>query len=185
MKKSEVSEDENEEFDFEKDLSINKYKLDEECLSHSSLYFRYAEAAAQAKKNVSRAKNNLELVESERYEEIRIEKEKAGIKTTIPMLEKAVVCDEIVIKAKNKLIEAETIYSKFDSIVIKHTNDIDSLNITNATSTTSNAGNDKNSSVGTSPYNTYSSGKAFYEFLQKRNIHISVESNGVLDVISE
>lgn len=28
----------------------------------------------------------------------------------------------------------ETIYSKFDSIVIKHTNDIDSLNITNATS---------------------------------------------------
>ena len=39
-----------EEFDFEKDLSINKYRLDEECLSHSSLYFRYAEAAAQAKK---------------------------------------------------------------------------------------------------------------------------------------
>ena len=50
MKKSEVPEDENEEFDFEKDLSINKYRLDEECLSHSSLYFRYAEAAAQAKK---------------------------------------------------------------------------------------------------------------------------------------
>ena len=117
MKKSEVPEDENEEFDFEKDLSINKYRLDEECLSHSSLYFRYAEAAAQAKKNVSRAKNNLELIESERYEEIRLEKENAGIKTTIPMLEKAVVCDEIVIKAKNKLIEAETIYSRLSVAV--------------------------------------------------------------------
>ena len=110
MKKSEVSE--NEEFDFEKDLSINKFRLDEECLSHSSLYFKYAEAQQEAKKNVSRAKNNLELIESERYEEIRQEKEKAGIKTTIPTLEKAVVCDEIVIKAKNKVIEAESIYGK-------------------------------------------------------------------------
>ena len=110
MKKPEVLE--NEEFDFEKDLSINKFRLDEECLSHSSLYFKYAEAQQEAKTNVSRAKNNLELVEAERYEEIRIEKEKAGIKTTIPMLEKALVCDEVVIKAKRKLIEAESIYGK-------------------------------------------------------------------------
>ena len=116
MNKSEIQKD-NEEFDFEKDLSINKYRLDEECLSHSSLYFKYAEAQQEAKNRVSRAKNNLELVQSERYDEIRLEKEKAGIKTTIPMLEKAVICDEIVIKAKNKLIEAESVYAKLSVAV--------------------------------------------------------------------
>lgn len=106
------SEELEEGFDFEKDLSINKFRLDEECLSHSSLYFKYAEAQQEAKTNVSKAKNNLELVEAERYEEIRVEKEKVGIKTTIPMLEKALVCDEFVIKARKKLIEAESIYGK-------------------------------------------------------------------------
>ena len=40
MTKAEVmaKKSEEEKLDFEKDISINKYKLDEECLSHSSLY---------------------------------------------------------------------------------------------------------------------------------------------------
>lgn len=117
MKKSEVSEDENEEFDFEKDLSINKYRLDEECLSHSSLYFRYAEAASQAKNRVSKVKNNLELIQSERNLAIRDELAKNGTKVTEAMIDKLVASDEIVIKAKNKLIEAETIYSKLSVAV--------------------------------------------------------------------
>ena len=62
MTKSECREKEMEqEFDFEKDLSINKFRLDEECLSHSSLYFKYAEAQQKAKSEVSKAEDNLNL----------------------------------------------------------------------------------------------------------------------------
>lgn len=117
MKKSEVPEVENEEFDFEKDLSINKYRLDEECLSHSSLYFRYAEAQQEAKNKVSRAKNNLELIQSERNLAIREELAKKGTKSTESMVDKLVASDEIVLKAKNKVIEAENIYSRLSVAV--------------------------------------------------------------------
>ena len=46
MKKSEYlkyQEKEEVGLDFQKDLSIDKYSLDKECVSHSSLYFKYAE----------------------------------------------------------------------------------------------------------------------------------------------
>ena len=53
MTKAEVlKQNKSNEFDFENDLSINKFKLDEECLSHSSIYFRYAEAQQKAKSEV-------------------------------------------------------------------------------------------------------------------------------------
>lgn len=100
------------DLDFEKDISINKYKLDEECLSHASIYARYAEAQAEAKTKVSLAKDNLELVQAERYDAIKEKLEKKGIKTTIPMMDKAVLSDEEVIDAKNKLRRAEDIYAK-------------------------------------------------------------------------
>lgn len=107
MKKSEDAE-----FDFEKDLSINKFRLDEECLSHAGVYARYLSAQADADDVVSRAKDNFELVKAERYDVIKARFEKKGIKTTIPMLEKAVSSDEEVVEAKNKLREAESVLSK-------------------------------------------------------------------------
>jgi hypothetical protein len=117
MKKSEVLAKDEEEFDFEKDLSINKFRLDEECLSHSSIYFRYAEAAAKAKTRAAKAKDNLELVKAERYDEIKTEFEKKGLKTTIPMMDKAVLSDSEVIEATNKLRKAEDISAKLDVAV--------------------------------------------------------------------
>lgn len=119
MTKAEVMEQKRKsnEFDFEKDLSINKFKLDEECLSHSSLYFRYAEASREAKSEVSKQKNNLELVEAQRREEIRIELEKKGIKPTIPMLDSAVIRDEEVVKCKELVRKAEDICAKLSVAV--------------------------------------------------------------------
>lgn len=101
---------ENQADDFQKDLSINKYKLDEECLSHSNRYAYYAEAQAIAKTNVSEAKDKLELVEAERYEVIRADLESKGIKTTIPMLDRALIIDEEVQKAKVELRDAEEVF---------------------------------------------------------------------------
>lgn len=100
-------EKENTEDDFQKDLAINKYKLDEECISHASRYAYYAEACSIAKANVSEAKDNLELVEAERYEVIRATLESKGIKTTIPMLDRALITDDEVQKAKSELRDAE------------------------------------------------------------------------------
>ena len=105
------------EVDFEKDISINKYKLDEECLSHSSLYFRYSSMQADAKTRVSKAKDNLELVQAERYDAIKEAFEKKGIKTTIPMMDKVVLSDSEVIEAKNKLREAEDVFAKLSVAV--------------------------------------------------------------------
>lgn len=117
QKEKESEKEEVIQVDFEKDISINKYKLDEECLSHSSLYFRYSSMQADAKTRVSKAKDELELVQAERYDVIKDEFEKKGTKTTIPMMEKAVLSDKEVLRAKNKLREAEDIYAKLSVAV--------------------------------------------------------------------
>ena len=121
MKKSEYQaqkekESENE-VDFEKDISINKYKLDEECLSHSSLYFRYSSMQADAKTRVSKAKDNLELVEAERNLAIRKTLSESGTKVTEAMITSALIVDKKVIEAKNQVREAEDIFMKLSVAV--------------------------------------------------------------------
>lgn len=111
------NQQENYDADFQKDLSINKYKLDEECISHASRYAYYAEACAIAKTSVSEAKDKLELVEAERYEVIRADLENKGIKTTIPMLDRALITDEEVQKAKAELRDAETTLARLQVAV--------------------------------------------------------------------
>ena len=113
----EAREKESQQDDFQKDLSINKYKLDEECLSHSSRYAYYAEASAVAKTEVSRAKDRLDLTEAEQREAIRIKMEKDGIKPTIPMLDSATIRDEKVVKAKAEVREAEDVYNRLQVAV--------------------------------------------------------------------
>ena len=115
-KEKEINQ-ENYDADFQKELSINKYKLDEECLSHSSRYAYYAEACAVAKTEVSRAKDRLDLTEAEQREAIRVRMDKDGLKPTIPMLDSAIIRDEKVIKAKAELREAEEVYNRLQVAV--------------------------------------------------------------------
>lgn len=125
MTKAEVmaqKEKESEEVvhvDFEKDISINNYKLDEECLSHSSLYFRYSSMQADAKTRVSKAKDNLELVEAERNLAIRKALSESGdkVKVTEAMINSALIIDKEVIQAKNQVREAEDIFMKLSVAV--------------------------------------------------------------------
>lgn len=116
MTKSECREKEMEqEFDFEKDLSINKFRLDEECLSHSSLYFKYAEAQQKAKSEVSKAEDNLNLTLAEREIAIRnyFANEKNNVtKVTEGLIASTVKCDEEVLKAQRKLREAKDIFNR-------------------------------------------------------------------------
>lgn len=98
--------------DFQKELSINKYKLDEECISHASRYAYYAEAQALAKSNVSKAKDNLELVMAERNMEIREELGSGEKKVTEAMVNATIAKDEKVLEAKSELRDAEEVYSR-------------------------------------------------------------------------
>lgn len=113
MTKSEcLAKEKEKEFDFEKDLSINKFRLDEECLSHSSLYFRYAEAQQDAKSEVSKAEDNLNLVLAEREIAIRNKFADNGMKATEGLISANVKCDEEVLEAQKKLRKAKEIFNK-------------------------------------------------------------------------
>lgn len=104
--------------DFQKDISINKYRLDEECLSHSSIYLRYASAQVDAKSQLTKAKDNLELVEAERNLAIRKSFADSGAKVTEAMINSSLIVDKQVINAKNKVREAEDVYAKLSVAVI-------------------------------------------------------------------
>lgn len=102
---------------FEQDLSINKYKLDEECLSHSSRYAYYSEAQAVAKSNVSKAKDNLEYVTAEANLRIRKEYTEKGEKFTEAVITSQLTLDKGVNEAKSKLREEEEVYARLSVAV--------------------------------------------------------------------
>ena len=104
-------------FNFEKDISINKYKLDEECLSHATLYFNYADACAQAKLAVNRANDKLSLVRAETNILIRDDYSKKGAKFTEALVTSEVEKSEAVIEAKDELREAEETYARLQVAV--------------------------------------------------------------------
>ena len=92
---------------FESDLNIDKYKLDEECISHSVLYYRYSEMEAEAKNQVAVLLDSLKLIMSEKNMEIRNALIKKEAKFTEASINAEVEKDETVIDAKNELREAE------------------------------------------------------------------------------
>ena len=120
-------EKENSEDDFQKDLSINKYKLDEECISHASRYAYYAEASAIAKTNVSEAKDKLELVIAEANIRIRKNLTDSGQKFTEAMVTSMLTMDSEVQKAKAELRDAETTLARLQVAVNAMDAELDNL----------------------------------------------------------
>lgn len=102
---------------FQNELSINKYKLDEECISHASRYAYYSEACALAKSNVSKAKDNLEFVMAERNMEIRDELANGDKKVTEAMVTASLAKDSKVLEAKSELRDAEEVYARLQVAV--------------------------------------------------------------------
>ena len=100
------------EFDFEKDLSIDKYSLDKECLSHASLYFRYADAHVQAKKEVSRCTDALTLAKADANINIRKIMTDNNVKFTESIIASEVERDKNVQLAREELRKAETVCSR-------------------------------------------------------------------------
>lgn len=105
------------DFNFEKDISINKYKLDEECLSHATLYFNYADACVQAKLAMNRANDRYSLVKAEANIRIREGYTQEGIKFTESVIASELEKDADVIKARESLREAEETYARLQVAV--------------------------------------------------------------------
>ena len=105
------------EFNFQEELKINKYRLDEECLSHSIRYAYYAEACSLAKSNISKAKDNLELVMAEANIRIREKFNSDGVKFTEALVTSTITMDSEVKQAKAELRDAEEVYSRLSVAV--------------------------------------------------------------------
>ena len=99
MKKSDL--------DFENDLGIDKYKLDEECVTHSALYYHYSELAANSKNYVGVLSDNLKLKMGETDIEVRNRLTKENVKFTEAVIRAEVEKDELVIEAREELRQAE------------------------------------------------------------------------------
>jgi len=106
-----------DDFDIESDLKINKYKLDEECLTHSSTYNRYAEMATKSKTELTKAKDKLSLITAQRNIAIREEIAKSGSKVTEKMIESYLETDKEVLKAKKELREVEEVNATFNAML--------------------------------------------------------------------
>lgn len=105
------------EFDIEKDLSINKLNLDAECLSHASLYFKYADACSDAKTEVSNKKDMLKATLASREIAIRANLAESGVKATEALVTAKVTSDEEVLRAQKELREAEATWAKLQVAV--------------------------------------------------------------------
>ena len=103
-----------DDFDIETDLKINKYKLDEECLTHASTYNRYAEMALKTKTELTKAKDKLSLITAQRNIAIREEIAKSGSKVTEKMIESYLESDKEVLKAKKEVREIEEVNATFN-----------------------------------------------------------------------
>lgn len=106
-----------DDFDIKTDLKINKYKLDEECLTHVSTYNRYAEMAVKTKTELTKAKDKLSLITAQRNIAIREEIAKSGSKVTEKMIESYLESDKEVLKAKKEVREIEEINATFNAML--------------------------------------------------------------------
>lgn len=113
MKKAEVlaMQEREKTFDVAADLEIDKYRLDKECLSHSTLFFRYAEAQAEAKNKLATADDEMKLVLAKRNIEIRKAYDVVGKKFTESVIAAELENDKLVIEAKDKLRKAQETYA--------------------------------------------------------------------------
>lgn len=94
---------------FRTDTRVSEANLDQCMIEQNGLRAWYGAVAARAEAQAARVKAKFEVVEATLYDHHRKELAKSGEKTTEKMVENAVKLDPRWLKAKNMVIEAETI----------------------------------------------------------------------------
>ncbi|MCL2874689.1 MAG: hypothetical protein FWF12_00040 [Betaproteobacteria bacterium] len=102
---------------FRTDTCVTEINLDQCMIEQSGLRAYYGALAARAEAQAARVKSKFEVVEATLYDHHRKALAATGEKTTEKMVENAVKLDPRWLKAKNLVIEAETIASINKSLV--------------------------------------------------------------------
>jgi hypothetical protein len=96
---------------FRDDTRVTEVNLDKCMIEQNGLRAYYGAQAARAEAQAARVKAKFEVVEATLYDKHRKVLAASGEKTTEKMVENAVKMDQLWIKAKNTVIEAESIAS--------------------------------------------------------------------------
>lgn len=97
-----------EERVFSNDIKINKYKLDDECEQHSSMYHYWSDALADAKTDLDRLKEQKEVIVAERDQYLRKNwDESRWGKQTEPAIKAKLMTDEKVAKIREDFLDAQ------------------------------------------------------------------------------
>ena len=99
------------EFNYEKEVEINPNALDIEWLQQPSLFLKYSEAAAEARRDLDLAKERLDVIRAQIDKEIREDPEKFGVKK----ITEAVVSNTIVVQEKYRQVYQEYVDLKYQA----------------------------------------------------------------------
>ena len=96
-----------EDYNIKSDVEIDRYHLEEECITISSTYRNYGEIASDARTLVTEKEDMLKVVRAERNIAIREQCAAEGKKVTEGIISSMVDCDSEVVKAMKELREAK------------------------------------------------------------------------------
>lgn len=106
-----------EGFNVEADLSIDKFQLDKECISHPGIFYRYLNAAVEAEQEVANKKDYLKVLIANTQIRIRENFNNEGKKVTEGLIGAAVESDPDVIEAEKSLRMAQETSTKLNTAV--------------------------------------------------------------------
>lgn len=106
-----------QDYNIQSDIEINQYQLENECITMSSTYFKYADMVREAKADVSICADNLKVVTAERSIAIREFLSNSGKRVTEGIIESTVQSDGEVKIAMQKLREATATYERLNVAV--------------------------------------------------------------------
>jgi len=104
--------------EFESNLSIDEYRLDEEWIKQPKLYFQTGDELAEARRELDEVKTALDITKAEIDREIRQHPENFGIaKITEKVVESTIVLDKRYQKGVKAVLDAKHLVDVLDTAV--------------------------------------------------------------------
>lgn len=100
-----------EEKEFEKDLGIDPYALDEEWLKQPGLYMKYSSMAADIQKRRDQSKERLEVIKAELDKKIRLS---PATYVTVEKITESVVASTILVQPEYRIATDELIEANYE-----------------------------------------------------------------------
>lgn len=105
------------EFEYDRDVQIDKHQLDREWVEQANLLWRYAKAEADAEYAMDRAKERLELVKADLDKKLRSLLASGDRKPTEAVIASAILLHDDCRAASSEHLEAKHVYNVFRAAV--------------------------------------------------------------------